>query len=355
LRLHFFVSTFLAAVFLAPICRAQTTADTKTLETPASLENKRVAVMRYRIAPQQVFVLPKLVNESLIVFLQGDAVKRTSDKGASETFEAAPGRTLWNRGGVEYSLWSLSDLPTEFQVIELKDSYAIEQLRVPYSERDPVNLDAQHFRELFQNDHVRVLRMHLNPREGTEESQFSDRLEIALSEVRATEADVEGKTRELRRDAGSVTWEKARMHTIVNADDRQLDSIIVELRHPFCYEIPDNLNESPDASPAMKAYMTKVRETVNKKWMKNMPRAVREEEQKGIVVLQFKIEQQGTVPEDDIRFRTVFADDALMEKALKAVRDAGPFPPFPPDFQEPFVTSGFFFLYNLPQHPPGCR
>ncbi len=354
--LRFFASACLAVTFLAQICHAQATTDTKSVESPASLDNKRVAVMRYRIAPQQVFALPKLVNESLIVFLRGDEVKRTSDKGASESFEATPGHVLSDRGGVEYSLWNLSDdSPSELLVIELKDSYAITELRVPYSERDPVNLDSQHFRELFQNDQVRVLQMHLNPREGTAVSQFSDRLEIALSDIRATEADIEGKTRELQREAGSVVWEKARMHSIVNGDDRQLDGIIVELRHPFCYEIPENLNELPGASPAMKTYITKVRESVNKKWMKNMPRSVREEEQKGMVMLQFKIEQQGTVPEDDIRFRTVFADDALMEKALKAVRDGGPFPPFPPDFQKPFVTLGFFFLYNLPQHPPGCR
>jgi len=299
--------------------------------------------------------LPKLKKESLIVFLRGQSAKRTSDKGTADSFEATPERVLWNRGGVAYSFSNLSDSPVELLVIELKDSYAIAQMRVPYSERDPLNLDPQHYRELFQNEHVRVLQMHLAPREGTTEGQFADRLEIALSDMRATEAGVEGKTREILRDAGSVSWEKAKMHSIVNVGDQPLDSIIVELRHPFCYEIPDNLNEMPRASPAMKAYISKVSETVDRKWIKNMPRAVRGEESKGLVLLQFKIESQGTVPEDDIRFQTVFADDARVGNALRAVRDSGPFPAFPPDFQEPFVRVRFFFLYNLPRQPPGCR
>jgi hypothetical protein len=355
LRSHCFVSACLAITLLVQICHAQVAADTKSAEIPANLDNKRVAVLRYRIAAQQELALPKLNKESLIVFLQGQSVKRTSDKGTSESFEATPRGVLWDRGGVAYSLWNLSDSPVELLVIELKDSYAIAQMRVPYSERDPLNLDPTHFRELFQNEHVRVLQMHLGPREGTTESQFADRLEIALSNMRATDTDAGGKTGELLRDAGSVSWEKAKMHSMVNVDERPLDSVIVELRHPFCYEIPDNLNEMPRASPAMKAYISKLSETVNRKWIKNMPRAVREEESKGLVLLQFKIESQGTVPEDDIRFQTVFADDARVGNALRAVRDSGPFPAFPPDFQEPFVRLRFFFLYNLPQHPSGCK
>jgi len=44
-----------------------------------------------------------------------------------------------------------------------------------------------------------------------------------------------------------------------------------------------------------------------------------------------------------------------MGKALSAVRHASPFPPFPPDAQKPFLEMRIHFMYNLPQHPPGCR
>jgi TonB family protein len=104
----------------------------------------------------------------------------------------------------------------------------------------------------------------------------------------------------------------------------------------------------------MKAYMAKVSGGVQKKWLKNMPRAAREGE-RGFIRLQVTIQADGSIPEDSLHFRTVFADDSLMEKALTAVREAGPFPPFPPDFQKTFLTSGFVFLYNLPRQPPGCR
>jgi hypothetical protein len=166
---------------------------------------------------------------------------------------------------------------------------------------------------------------------------------------------VEGKTQEVRREAGSVRWEKVVMHSAVNLGEKPLDNLIVELKHPFCYEVPDTVNDSPDATLAMKTYLAKVEALIEKKWMKHMPGAVRTEEAKGLVQLHLKIEADGTIPEDGLRFRTVFADDSLMEKAVRAVRDAGPFPPFPPDFQKPFIDEKFLFLYNLPRHPPGCR
>jgi len=86
-----------------------------------------------------------------------------------------------------------------------------------------------------------------------------------------------------------------------------------------------------------------------------MPRSVRDEEDKGIVILQLDIDSAGAVPEDGICFRSVFAREALLEKALRSVREAGPFSPLPPDFQKPFMTTRFAFLYNLPKQPPGCR
>jgi len=67
--------------------------------------------------------------------------------------------------------------------------------------------------------------------------------------------------------------------------------------------------------------MTKVSSAVEKKWLKNMPRSVRGEEDKGIVILQLEIDSEGAVPKDGIRFHSVFASEALLEKALRSVRE----------------------------------
>jgi hypothetical protein len=338
----------------APRVFPQEPAKSNAADSAADPDNKRVRVARVSIAPGQETSLPVLSNESLVICLRGESLTRTPLTGPEEKWAQGPGNIIWNRSATVYSIANTGETPAELLVIELKDSYAIAQLRVPWSERDSVNLDPRHFRVALENEHVRVLQMRLNPREGTMESQFPDRLEISLQDTHLSDVDIDGKSHELRRNAGSVTWEKARLHSTVNLDDQPLDNLIVELKHPFCYELAEGLGEWKGPEPGMKAYMNKVSDEVKKKWLKNMARAAREGE-KGLIHLQFTIQADGSVPEDSLRFRTLFADDSLMEKALAAVREAGPFPPFPPDFQKPLVTSAFYFMYNLPRQPPGCR
>jgi len=63
---------------------------------------------------------------------------------------------------------------------------------VPSSERDLLLVDKRNFRVVLENEHTRVLLLRLKPREGTEDSQFASRLEIALTDT-ATEEQVAGK------------------------------------------------------------------------------------------------------------------------------------------------------------------
>jgi hypothetical protein len=350
-----FIAFSLFVAFCAQCSLAQEPAKSDSADAAADPDNKHVLVARFVIPSHQEINLPVLEKESLVICLRGDSVTRIPIKGTEEKWATGPGSAVSNRSGVTYIMTNTGETPAELLVIELKESYAIAHLRVPWTERDPENVDPAHFRTILDTSDARVLLLHLDAHEGTMESQFTDRLEIALGDLNFTDTDVEGKTQEVRREAGSVRWEKLVMHSVVNLGEKPLDNLIVELKHPFCYQVPDTVNDSPDTKSAMKTYVEKVKDSIDKKWMKNMPRSVRDSENKGLVQLHLKIEADGTVPEDGLRFRTVFADDSLMEKALRAVRDAGPFPPFPPDFQKPFIDERILFLYNLPRHPPGCQ
>jgi hypothetical protein len=345
----------LLGVLCAQCIHAQEPAKSQSNAASTDLDNKHVRVTRFVIAPHKEIILPVLDKESLVVCLRGDSVTRIPAKGPDEKWAGGPGNAISNRGGATYIMANTGETLAELLVIELKESYAIAYLRVPWSERDPENADSAHFRTVIDTSEVRVLLLHLNAHEGTMESQFSDRMEIALRDLYFTETDAESKTQEVRRDAGTVSWEKTAMHSSVNLSEQPLDNLIVELKHPFCYEVPDTDNDGPGATRPMKTYIAKVYAAIEKKWMKNMPRSVREAEQKGLVQLKLRIEAAGSVPEDGLHFLTVFADDSLMEKALTAARDAAPLPPFPPDFQKPFIDIRFTFLYNLPLHSPGCH
>lgn len=323
-------------------------------EQTADPDNKRVRVTRFTITPGQNIELPALSNEVLTICLRGDAVSRIPAQGQEERWARGPGSVVSNRSGVAYTMLNNGESTAEILVIELKDTYALNQLRVPWSERDPVNQDPGHFKPVLEDTHARVLVMHLNPREGTVESQFADRLEIALTPRNESVTDVDGKSHEVRRDAGSVRWDRAVMYSTVNLGEQPLDKLIVELKHPFCYEARDDAEEPPGTSASLRGYLTKMEEAIHKRWLKHMPVEARSGEE-GLALLQFNVDSDGTVPEDGLVFRIVFANNSLMEKALSAVRDASPFPPIPPDFRKPFLTRRIVFLYNLPRQPPGCQ
>lgn len=360
LRVALFFSILMAT---SPRCRAQETESTPATDSSSSKEgqttdpdNKRVRVARFTIAPGQNIELPALTNEGLTICLRGDAVSRIPAQGQEERWARGPGSVVSNRSGVAYTMLNNGESPAEVLVIELKDTYALNQLRVPWSERDPVNQDPGHFKPVLEDTHARVLLMHLRPREGTVESQFADRLEIALTPRHESVTDVDGKAHEVRREAGSVRWDRAVMYSTVNLGEQPLDKLIVELKHPFCYSFPEtSLTTAEGISSNMKAYVAKVRDAVDKKWLKRIPRSVSGGDDRGLVALQFKIDSDGTLPEDGLIFRVVFSDSSLMGKALAAVRDASPFPPFPSDANRSSIDIRFIFSYNMPRQPPGCQ
>lgn len=309
--------------------------------------------MRFKIPVDGHLDLPKLEKESLLLCLKGDLLRRIPEGGNGEPWDSGPGGVLWNRGGMAYSLDNRGPDAAELLLIELKDSYAITQIRAPYSERDPMLVDAPHFRIRFENEHVRVLQLRLKPRDGIDESQFPSRLEIALNDFHANEEPAGGKLTEIARRAGEATWLEPQLKTITNIGEKQLDEIVVELKHPFCYKF--DFDNDEQKHPEMKKYFSDVKTKINKFWMKKMP-AVARDGDTGLLVLSVRLQTDGTISEEDVSFREVFASDALVEKAINAVRGAAPFPPVPPSFEHPELAFRMVFLYNLPMRPAaGCH
>ncbi len=323
-------------------------------DSSADPDNRHVRVLRFKIPVDGSLDLPKLANEGLLLCLKCDLLRRIPEGGDGEPWEGGPGSALWNRGGVGYNMENRGPAPAELLLIELKDSYAITQVRVPYSERDPMLVDPSHFRVRLENDQVRVLQLSLKPRDGTDESQFAARLEIALDDLRANELFPGGKLVESSQSSGGAKWNEAQLKSIINAGEKPLDELIVEFKHPFCYQA-ETLNSEQDKNPELKKYFSELQGKVAKLWYKKMPPEVRGGET-GFLALRLTIQQDGTLLEDGIEFQEVFASDSLVGKAVNAVRSAAPFPPLPKAIPNKETTIRSVFLYNLSSRPgAGCH
>jgi hypothetical protein len=179
--------------------RRQSDQATASLDSRKDPENRHIQIFRYSVAKKSQVVLPELGNESVMLCLKCESLRRIPAMGAPENWGSGPGSAIWNRGGTEFTLENLSAEQAELLVVEMKDSYAFSQVRVPSSEKDPMLVDSRHFRVMLENEHTRVLLMGLHPREGTENSQFPLRLEIALTDMATQEQLAGGKSREVTR------------------------------------------------------------------------------------------------------------------------------------------------------------
>ncbi len=98
------------------------------------------------------------------------------------------------------------------------------------SAQDPVKVDPQHYKVAFENEQVRVLRVHFGPHEKSVMHAHPDGVAIFLSDAHNRSTLPDGKTMERSGKAGDSQWVPAATHQPENLLDTPLDAILVELK-----------------------------------------------------------------------------------------------------------------------------
>jgi hypothetical protein len=234
--------------------------------------------------------------------------------------------------------------------VALLSSYGFGQVTVPGSALDPVDVDPKHFHAGLTNEQVRVLFVHVGPREVTESAQFAAGLLINLSPAQIKRILPNDSQRDTPQAADSILWEKQGLYSIENVDKKPYEAILLELRRPFCYELKEDFLQH---GPEMEMYTKTAKSMIRKVWQKSIPREARQGE-KGMVVIQFKIQSDGSLRDEDVSLTTVFAREPMVDMSRAAIQEAAPFPHFPATYRSPSADFEFQFVYNLPMDP-GCK
>jgi TonB family protein len=95
------------------------------------------------------------------------------------------------------------------------------------------------------------------------------------------------------------------------------------------------------------SYLQRVVASVQRNWYAIMPESARLGDQ-GRVMLQFRIMQNGSVPDAEPQLVSTSNKEPLDRAAMSSIRASSPFEPLPPAFSGPFIELRFIFLYNLP-------
>ena len=98
--------------------------------------------------------------------------------------------------------------------------------------QDPVKVDAKHYKLVFENDRVRVLRITYGAHEKSVMHDHPDSVAVFLTDHHVKFTLPDGKTEEVQGKAGENSWSQAGKHLPENISDKPMELILVELKGP---------------------------------------------------------------------------------------------------------------------------
>ena len=204
---HAALALLLVATLRAQTAPAVTIAD--KLDTPQA---------RVYVATLQPHIPSRSPNghatNRVLVYLDDGAMTRQegTDK---QTVTFHRGDVRWRPASGAYVAENTSDHPIRILEVDLKGPPTAP---APVTTLDPTVVDERHYKVLFENDHVRVLRVHYEAREtGAQHQHMLNRIVVYLNDQPGAKADDV-------RMSGPAT------HTEQNASDQPADRIAIELK-----------------------------------------------------------------------------------------------------------------------------
>ncbi|MGB7434364.1 MAG: hypothetical protein WBR26_12425 [Candidatus Acidiferrum sp.] len=96
--------------------------------------------------------------------------------------------------------------------------------------QDPVKVDPKHYQVIFENDQVRVLRIHYGPHEKSVMHSHPDAVVIYQTDTHMKMTTPDGKSVEATGKAHDAQWTPAGSHLPENLGDKSVDAVLVELK-----------------------------------------------------------------------------------------------------------------------------
>ena len=150
----------------------------------------------------------------LLIYLD-DGVMTRQEGEQSTRIEFRRGDVRWRPASGAYIAENISDHPIRILEIDLK---GLPGGKAPVTPLDPAKVDPQHYTVAFENDYVRVLRVHYDAHEkGQTHEHILNRVVVYLNDQPGAKAD-------------DVRMAGAAKHAEENASGQPADRIAVELK-----------------------------------------------------------------------------------------------------------------------------
>ena len=182
---------------------------TQKLDTPQA----RVIIATLQPRTPSISKNGHATNRVLIYLDDGVMTRKEGEQSTKIEFHR--GDVRWRPASGAYIAENISDKPIRILEVDLKGPPAGP---LPVTKLDPTKVDAKHYKVEFENENVRVLRIHFGPKEkGETHEHILNRVVVYLNDQAAAKADDV-------RMAGAAT------HAEENASDQPADRLAVELK-----------------------------------------------------------------------------------------------------------------------------
>jgi hypothetical protein len=150
----------------------------------------------------------------VLIFMDDGSMTR-KEGDASETIPFKRGEVRWRPSSGAYTAENISDHPIRILEIDLKGQPSGP---LPATALDPTVVDPQHYKVEFENEYVRVLRIHFGPHETSKNHQHMlNRVVFYMNDQTGAKAD------EVRMSAAAT-------HVETNDTAQIADRIAVEIK-----------------------------------------------------------------------------------------------------------------------------
>ena len=96
--------------------------------------------------------------------------------------------------------------------------------------QDPVKVDPKHYKVMFENDRVRVLKIHYGPHEKSVMHSHPDAVATFLTDANIKFTMPDGTSQMSTGKAGDTVWNPAGKHLPENMGDSAFEAVLVELK-----------------------------------------------------------------------------------------------------------------------------
>ena len=96
--------------------------------------------------------------------------------------------------------------------------------------QDPVKVDPKHYTVVFENERVRVLKIHYGPHEKSVMHSHPDGVVTFLADEHVKFTMPDGTSKESSGKTGDTLWSPAETHLPENLGDTPVEGILVELK-----------------------------------------------------------------------------------------------------------------------------